>query len=198
MTTKPPTLEEILSQAKSTPRISTAKVLLRQDLATRHTEAEAELSTQIAKTTLGASLQDAGDTQRIAERVQAVEAEIRDAEVEFKFQSIGRKAWADLLARHPPTTKQKTADKRTTFNPETFPLAAIAASCVQPAMDVDGAGDLEELLSDAQFSQLWNACVDANLGGGDSPNSLLAGRILHTNVRSATTAASEESPEASS
>lgn len=194
-----PTLSDILSQAEANPRTVAVKVLLRQDLATRHAELSAELDASLTREALSTSLGDGGSPRRLAEQISALEAEIEDAKVEFKFKAAGRRAWADLLAKHAPTKQQVAADKRVTFNPETFPIAAIATCCIVPeGIDEAAVHRLEDVLSDAQFSLLWNACVDANLGGGDSPKSLAAGRILQASSRSATTAASGESPEANS
>jgi len=130
--------------------------------------------------------------------LEALQGEMEAAKVEFRFRNIGRKAWADLLAAHPPTKEQRT-DLKTDHNPETFPVAAIAASCSEPAgMSEDAVRRLEAALTDSQFTVLWRACVDANLGGVEVPKSLAAGRILQVNGRSANTAALAVSRAASS
>lgn len=192
-------IEDVLQQAESNPRIVSARVLLRQDLSVRHAELDAELNTSLTRDALGSSIADGGLPRGLADEIAALEAEIESAKVEFKFRAVGRRAWADLLAKHPPTKQQVAADRRATFNPETFPIAAIAACCCEPeGIDEAAVRRLEDALSDAQFSILWDACVDANLGGGVTPKSLLAGRILQASGRSGTTAASEEFPAASS
>lgn len=198
-TAKPLTLDEILSQAENPEyvRRATARVLLRQDLIARHAELEAELQHAVTRDAL---TNDPDRAPGIRDEILALEAEMKAAEAEFVFKSVGRKKWADLLAKHPPTKAQAAADRRTLFNPETFPIAAIAASCASPeGMDEAAVRRLEAGLSDAQFSLLWNACIDANLGGGDLPKSILAAGLTRlTSEPSATTAAPEESPEASS
>jgi hypothetical protein len=127
-----------------------------------------------------------------------LEAEIDAAKVEFRFQSIGHRAWADLMAAHPPTKEQLKAFNRIDHNPETFPLAAIAASCVEPAMTVDDVGRLERALNDTQFNLLLVRCVEANTGGIDTPKSAAAGMIRRVNGQSVNTAVPAASPGQSS
>jgi len=76
---------------------------------------------------------------------------VRNAEgvVEVVVRSIGRGAWEKLKEAHPPTEAQKAklaAQVKEgeeapvlTFNPDTFPVAALAASCESPKMTVEQA-----------------------------------------------------------
>jgi hypothetical protein len=134
----------------------------------------------------------------LARQVQELEAEIDAAKVEFRFVSVGHRQWADLMAAHPPTREQKKLNPRSDHNPETFPVAAIAASCQRPELSVEEVQRLERALNDAQFNALWAKCLEANLGGLESPKSAAAGLIARLNVGSGTIAASGESLEASS
>jgi hypothetical protein len=190
------TATQILAQAENPAyvRVATARVLLRQDLITRHAELEAELAEAIARDAV-TNARDRAPT--ISRQLVELQDEIEAAKVGFKFRNIGRKAWADLLAAHPPTKAQK--ELRTDHNPETFPIAAMAAAIVEPeGFDEDGIRRLEAVLTDAQFTALWRACVDACMGGVESPKSLAAGQILRVNERSANIAALGESDVASS
>ena len=188
------TATQILAQAEDPAfvRVATARILLRQDLITRHTELETELAEAIARDAVTNAKDRAPDISR---KLKKLEDEIEAAKVGFKFRNIGRKAWADLLAAHPPTKAQK--ELRTDHNPETFPIAAMAAAIVEPeGFDEDGIRRLEAVLTDAQFTALWRACVDACMGGVESPKSLAAGQILRVKERSASIAALAESDEA--
>jgi hypothetical protein len=181
------TIDELLAEAENPDyvRVATAKVLLRQDLVTRHADLEAELTTAI---TYDATTNEANRAPALARELAALEAEMDAAQVEFRFANVGKKAWADLLKDHPPTKEQIALDKRIDHNPATFPIAAIAMSCRNPKMDEDEVRRFEAVLTDAQFTALWRACLDANLGGTGIPKSVAAGRILRLNGQYANSA----------
>lgn len=196
------TISDILAEAENPAyvRVVTARVLLRQDLARRHAELEAKLQAAVERdvATAAGSLADPVTATDVAAELRALEAEMDAARAEFRFRSIGRRAWADLIAKHPPTKKQ-AQELRVDHNPDTFPMAAMAASCVEPAgTDEDALRRLEAVMTDTQFTELWRACVDANVGGVDGPKSLLAGSIARASEQSASTAVNAGSLAASS
>lgn len=134
----------------------------------------------------------------LAAKLREIEERIEDAKTAFTFRNIGRKAWADLVASNPPSKDHLKLDPQAQVNPETFPQAAIAASCASPSLTVEQVARIENAVTDAQWNALFGACLTANVGGNDSPKSVLAGLILQASERSATTAANEESPDRSS
>lgn len=170
-------LTEILAQAENPEfvRVKTAYVLLRQDLAN---ELE-DLTYQLQR----ALKEDAIENREplapgLSEQVQQFEARVEAELVPFKFRSIGRRAWADLLKEHPPTPEQiRENPKGIDHNTETFPIAALAASSVEPKMDYAAVERLDKALNDTQFTKLWVACLDANKGI-EPPKSAAAGLIL--------------------
>lgn len=103
--------------------------------------------------------------QRRKELVKKVE----DSSVEFHFQSIGRETLDTLLSENPPTNKQieearKEGVTDLMFNPETFPVALIAASSTDPDMSVE---DVQELWDDENWSTpelmaLFNGAQECN------------------------------------
>lgn len=197
-------IADVLSQAENVEnrRTATVRMLLRQDLARQHADLEAELL---------ATRQDDESHNRtplaptIAKRIVELEQEMEAAKVEFVFRSLPRRDWVELIAKHPPTKAQlkaiadATTDvfKRTTleFNPDTFPTAAIAASCVDPDMTVGDVDRLERALSDSQWAQLWSKAIEVNVGSSDPKASRVAGLILRLSEQSGTTAALEESAD---
>lgn len=88
--------------------------------------------------------------------------------------------------------------KNLDHNPDTFPIAAIAASAAEPAMTEDEVRRLEQALNNSQFDALWAHCLEANIGGLQAPKSVAAGTILRANAASASTAAREGSLDQSS
>jgi len=186
-------IDELLAEA--TARTVSVRVLLRQELLEQHTALETEL--QAALNADASENRDAvGPT--LARRLVEFEAEIEAAKREFTFKAVGRKKWADLLAEHPATKEQKRVRDRLDHNPETFPVAAIAASCVSPKLTLDSARKLEDAINSSVFDELWQACLDANVGGSGSPKSLLAGSIMRANADLEKSRSSSGLPEASS
>lgn len=192
-------IEAFLSAAEDPAfvRVATARILPpdKIPLLRQHAQLEADLDR--------AALDDARlnrDPQMpvIAERIAELERDIDAAKSEFRFRCIGTSAWLNLAAKHPPTKEQLKVNARVDHDPETFQPAAIAASCVEPQMTLDQAGKLRDVLTVEQWGELWAKCVEANIGGGDSPKSLVAGAILRVKERSATTAAPEAFPDPSS
>jgi hypothetical protein len=138
----------------------------------------------------------------IARRIRDIEAEMRNSETEFTFQAIGKSAWRDLLAEHPPSKEQK--DLGFSHDPETFAVAAMARSLIDP---YPGEGEeaeaevqaLVEKLTTLQLGKLWTTCMSANVDGGNAPGeSLAASAVLRAFEPSSITAVPAASPEASS
>lgn len=177
------TVEDLLAEVA--PRVITARVLLRQDLLDQHAVLQhaLEVAVQADRGRGEGALDEEPEATIIAAQLTELEAEIDAAKRDFVFRRVGKKAWADLLAAHPPTKEQRSANPRIDNNPETFPLAAIAASCTSPRMTVEQAQKFEEILDLTQFQQIYQACLDANIGGGDSPKSALAGGIARANAQ---------------
>lgn len=201
-----PKISDVLKMAEDPAyrRVVTARVLLRQDLAAKHAELDAELTAVLGQ----ADDSMTAKAPALSRQLKELEVEIEAEKVEFKFGNIGRRAWADLLAEHPPTKEQLKAHRESDrrgpppdHNPETFPIAAMAAACIEPeGMDEDAVRRLEALLTDSQFVELWAACVGACRGGADELKSLAAGQILRVNERFERSATEkvEPSPAASS
>lgn len=154
---------------------------------------------EAADKALGQALEDDARLNRepqapaLAVQVAQLEQRVEDAKTAFRFVSIGRKKWADLVASHPPSKDVLKADPRAEVDPETFPVEAIAASLVEPLMTVEQVRRLEQSCDDAQWNVLWGACLAANVGGLESPKSVLAGSILRASELSVTTAVSAAS-----
>lgn len=198
-----PNISDVLAQAEDAGnrRTATVSLLLRQDLARRHADLEADLAKAVEE----------DNTQNrtplapgIAQQIVDLEAEMDAAKVTFVFRAVSRRQWVDMLAAHPPTKEQLKAIAATStdplrrpsleFNPDTFPVAVIAAACHDPAMTAEDAERLANSLTDSQFSSLWEAAVKVNVGSTDPKHSrAAAGMIRRMSEQSGTIAAREES-----
>ena len=177
------TVDDLLAEV--TPRIISVRVLLRQELLDQHAEMDAELEAAVQRDRSAGerSIDEEPEATAIAARILELQGEIENAKREFVFKRIGKRAYSDLLAAHPPTAEQRRTSPKLDHNPETFPGALVAASCQSPKMTLDQVRKFEEVLDWGQFNQLYQAALDANLGGGDSPKSMLAGGIARVNAQ---------------
>lgn len=180
------TVEDLLAEAAQK-RDVVALVLLRQDLLDRHEALTAELTRAVESDSAakaGEGMDDAGvlTAPAIAQKIVDLEAEIDEAKRPFVFHKVGHRAWRDLLADHPPTKEQKADYRGIDHNPETFPAAAIAASCASPKMTLEQVLQFEQVMSEAQWAVLWAKCLEANAGNSDTPKSTLAGAIARVNA----------------
>jgi hypothetical protein len=110
--------------------------------------------------------------RKVVELKAAVEAD--QAEHVFVFRTVPYGPWRDLAERHPATAEQLQANRYLEFNPDTFPQAAIALSCHDPALTEDDADWLREHLPRAEFDRLFQAVITVNVGGSSIPKSVTA------------------------
>lgn len=166
------TLDDLL--AKAQPRTVTVPLCLRGDLLEEHEQAKAALA--IAQ----AERRDDAVQVELAEAVVGIETDIAEATVDFVLRNIGRRAWSDLLGEHPPTDDQREVfGRRLDHNPDTFPYAAVAASCVAPdGVTAEKIRELEEVISSGQWDELWAACLTVNMGSLKVGESKAASDVL--------------------
>lgn len=184
----PDLADEYLAELK--PRQLTVRVLLDQSLLTRHAELQARLEREMA---IDERENRTPVAPEVAREIVALEAEIDEAKRPFTFEGIGHRAWSDLLAEHPPVDGQGSGE----FGPG-FPAEAVAASCVKPALSIEQATKFDVQLPDIEWNKLWNAAIQVNVGGGDSPKDEVAGLILRMSGRSGDSATNAASPVPSS
>lgn len=114
--------------------------------------------------------------KRIERELEDLEAQLLEAKdrareqtIVFKFRSLGRQAYEDLVQEHPATKKQVDDAKKEGlggqgFNVETFPIALIAACIIEPKLnedDVKGMWNSDEWNS-AELSLLWECALGVN------------------------------------
>ena len=168
------------------------EVLVRSDLQQRLDDLEAQLK----RARRSSTMDNAGATY-IARQIAEVQEQAKSFVHDFVFQSIGNKAWSDLLADHPP--KKRDRDAGLDYNSDTFPPAAVAASCVQPSgMTAKTAQRIMEQWSVGQWNTLWTGVLAANGKVTGAPFSAAASALLHDSEQNSTTAQPEASHTASS
>lgn len=120
---------------------------------------------------------------QIARQIQDLVDQARAAEVLFTFQGLGSGEFAKLQAAHPATEENRKAlgTDELEWNPDTFPPALMAASCIAPTDLHDNVAEWTEIhrsWSNGQVMRLWTTCMAANAMGADTPKSERASEIL--------------------
>jgi hypothetical protein len=171
-------------------RIEEAKVCRRADLPARHAKLDEELR--------AARRQDPDQAKALAEQLVALEAEMTEATDTFTFQGLADELWHTLLAAHPPTRPQLDLRPGLSWNPDTFPAAAVASSSLEPKLDVAAVQSLRATMRPADFERLWDAAWNANQEVTVVPKSGLATVTLRATGASSITSAPAASPAPSS
>lgn len=164
---------------------ATATICLRADLTTEIDRLEAELR----------AVQKADDENNrtpeapaLAERIMALQAEAAAAEVRFVFQSMGRRRWSDLIRAHKPTDEQRRLAEENemvvAFNTDTFPPAAMHASCIEPPnLTLDWWQQIYDRWGEGQVRVLFNACQAAHFGVAEVPKAPRASAVMNGSAR---------------
>lgn len=120
---------------------------------------------------------------KIARQIQDLVEAAREAEVLFTFEGLGAGEFAKLRAAHPATPEilEALGAEDLEWNPETFPPALFAASCIAPAdlhQNVAEWTEIHRRWSNGQVMRLWTTCMAANAMGADTPKSERASEVL--------------------
>lgn len=167
----PLTFEDIKAKAK--PRETEARLCLAGDLAAQADRLAEQL--EQATTREPSSLADAGPRAELAADLERVHRKMREHEVVFRFRALGREAYSNLLAAHPP---RPGVPDDGAWNNDTYPHALIAATCQEPAMTVEQVDELAEVLNQRQRNELWRAAWDAQVGETRVPSLRAASTTL--------------------
>lgn len=160
----------------------TVDVCLRGDLAADHEAAEAALAEAEKNAVTVDSLDGGGHLGELAERLEALEEEMRGHTYPFRLRALPKPRWRALVAEHQPRRDDDgdvlDADRFLGVNAETFFEAIIKACVVDPELDEDDWRLLlGEKLTDAQFDKLSDAAWGLNRRDVDVPFSRAASRL---------------------
>lgn len=175
---------EILDQAKLAERTLALYVGGDRDLAARYQELDRQLVTAADQPPDSLA---AGSPRRAIEAEMAeIQAEMAEDTIELRLRAVRRKAFRALAEQHPP---RKDPDGETHrfdklgFNADAMPDPLIRASIVAPELTEEQLTHLlDEVLTDAQYDELFLACYGLNRGVVDVPFSSAASRQNHSSV----------------
>lgn len=170
------TLDHLVSRKK--PASKTVQIVLDADLAADVRDAEARL--RAAEQVARARPDDAEAQAEVWSATEALDglrarAVAEEAVVTMRFRGIGGQAWDRLLRDHPAPAG---AEQGATFDPETFPMALVAASLEDPKLSK---AEVEQIWASDDWNQieltaLFTAALEVNqtravldLGKGSAP-----------------------------
>lgn len=122
---------------------------------------------------------------QLAERIQALEEQMKADTYPFRLQAMKRPDFKALVLRHPPRQtadgEPDERDKGRGFNIDSLYEELVPASIVDPKLDGPAMRKLlDEDLTDGQFIELGNAAWYLNRGSVDVPFSRAASAIMRT------------------
>lgn len=133
-------------------------ICMRADLAAEHARLDAELRTKLDRP---ADSMAGNGAAGLADRIEALEAEMRESTYDFRLRALPKRQFRELVAAHPPKPgadgKIPEADTMLGVCRETFFLELIPAVVVDPQLD-DWKTFLLEELTDRQYGDLEDAC----------------------------------------
>ncbi len=95
----------------------------------------------------------------------------KDTEIVFVFKGIGRIPYDDLveLPEHQPSDEERKAGAH--YNPQTFPAALVAASCIDPEISPEQATEIFEdpEWNGAELQKLFFGALEVNTETADIP-----------------------------
>jgi hypothetical protein len=160
----------------------TVDLCLRGDLIAEFQALDAEL--EQARNAAGDSLDNGGGG--IVERMEAVQAEMRENTYPVRLRALPGPKFRHLVADHPPKRKDDgEIDQAATggfdFNPDTFWEPLLRACLVDPEItDADEWADFLAGITDYQFNELAIAALTLNRGKVDIPFSPAASMMKRT------------------
>lgn len=190
--------EELIADliATARPRTIEVRVCARGDLVDRHAILSAQLN-DAAKSDDDASLAGNPAVAELSQQIVDVEAEQEASTVTFVLQSIPRRKWADLLAKHPPRPEDRA--QKDDCNRLTFPPAAIVACTKSPSVSEPELYRLiNDVLPSGEFGKLWTAALGLNILENPHPKLAAATELARLNGASSTTPVNAASPGPSS
>lgn len=169
-----PDVAALLADARRPER--TVALCLRGDLQAEVEELERQL--EEAAEAPGDKLSDGGAARALAEQIEAMRTEMKGSTVTFRLRALSRKAFADLVAKHPPAAGDEKGQSLG-YDADSFFPALVAASAVEP--ELTGAqwdALLDDTLTSRQFGDLADAAMALNRRPVDVPFSFAASRTL--------------------
>jgi hypothetical protein len=153
-------IEDVLGAIKVPVR--SVSICLRADLQAEHDDLTRELERL---------RREGGEARDTAVRIQALEAEMRDAETVFKFRGLSKNAIRRLFEQFPAPEPNP---ENLRWNIHEGASTLLAESAIEPTMTVQQAEQLADSVDDGVWTELVNAAWLASTGSTRVPFSVRA------------------------
>ena len=160
-------IEDVLGAIKVPVR--SVSICLDGELRAEHDDLTREL--ERVRRESGGKMADGGKALEIAERIKAVEAQMRDSETTFKFRGLTKNAIRRLFESFPPPDPNPDQLR---WNIHEGASTLLAESAVEPSMTVAQANKLADSVDDGAWTELVNAAWVASTGSTTVPFSVRA------------------------
>lgn len=141
-------LSDALKNAKRPQR--TVPVCLRGDLIGEIEQLNVELVQHRSRAQ--STLASQGDDRKIAERIAALQEEMRGATVDFHLQGLSRPEWNQLVADHPPTEDQRAEGY--VYDVDVLPENLVRRCLIDPVPTDDEWANVLAKITSGQFEGL--------------------------------------------
>jgi hypothetical protein len=159
-----PSFDDILKRASLA--TDTVPLCLAGDLL----EQLGQLERQLADAKPATSLEDTSPKRAIAERIVELQAEMREATVDFHLRAMPSRKWSIFYNERPERAEGESAED---WESRYFPWQAqlVSRTCVDPEMTVDQVVELADQLHFHAWAILSGRAYILNMGEVDVPNS---------------------------
>ena len=161
-------IEDVLGAIKVPVR--SVSICLDADLQAEHDELTEKLE-RLRRESNG-KMSQGTEVLQVAERIKAIEAEMRESEETFKFRGLTKAGLNKLYERFPPPE-----GKNQLWDVEAGAFALLSASAVEPTMTEAQATKLLDTLSYGQVDRLVGAAWLASTGSTQVPFSARASEL---------------------
>lgn len=162
------TIEDVLGKIKVPVR--SVAICLDADLQAEHDDLTAQL--ERLRREANGKMSDGGEIREVADRIKAIEQQMRDSEQTFKFRGLSKNALNKLYERFPAPE-----DKGLLWDVEAGAHALLAESAVEPTMTDSQAQQLLNTLSQGQSDRLVGCAWLASTGSTQVPFSVRASEL---------------------
>lgn len=168
MTERPMTYDHLRSRKK--PSFKTVRLPLDSEIADAYEDAKSDVDRLKIRFDYKPDDRNVqAEYNAAVDKMEQAKALVLENSVVFKFRSIGRKRFDDLIGEHPPTDTQikKAKDNGSgdiNWNSDTFPVALISACLVEPKLEEHEVKDMwdSEDWAGSELLLLFYGALDVN------------------------------------